>query len=256
MLETFEVYIPTTKAQRTIRVYVPDTCCELSPCDILFMHDAQNLFDDAMSYHEVSWRVQDAIEQSKYNHLIVVGIDNHPEERMNEYSPYETAIDLKDRFINGSGGKGYQYIDFIVKELLPIIKSKYSTTENYFMAGSSMGAYISMFAAMKYPALFQVIGSFSVASWFNEKLFLEALNQSKLNINTKFWVTVGSQESSSSSIEEFPEIYINNSKHLVETLKNKGIKTIYFEINDGAHNERQWMELFPKFLDFIYKKVV
>jgi predicted alpha/beta superfamily hydrolase len=251
MLKTFKILIPTTNDLRTIRVYTHDACSESNPCDVLFMHDAQNLFDDALSYHEVSWRVIEGLEKAKVSHIMIVGIDNSPIERMNEYSPYPTSIELKDHFIKGQGGKGFEYIDFIVHTLMPKIKSMYPVTTRYYMAGSSMGAYISMFAVMRYPHLFKGIGCFSIASWFNEPTFLEDLKHAPLDLKTSFFISVGDQETSSSELESFSEIYINNSRHVYETLKEKGHPNLLFKIVSGKHNERQWMELFPQFIQFI-----
>jgi len=251
MIKTFELKIPTTHSLRTIRVYDPETCNEERPCDVLFMHDAQNLFDDEMSYHEVSWRVIEGLEKANVRNMIVVSIDNSPTERMNEYSPYVTSIELKDRFIKGTGGKGLIYIDFIVDDVLSVIKNHYYTSENYYMAGSSMGAYISMFAAIRYPSLFKGIGCFSIASWFNEDQFLNDLKASTIHPDTSFFISVGDQETSSDNLKDFPEIYINNSKHVYEVLENKGIKHVLFQIVNGKHNERQWMNLFPEFIKFI-----
>lgn len=253
MLETFELLIPTTHDLRTIRVYKPTICNEIA-CDVLFMHDAQNLFDDALSYHEVSWRAIEAAKASDYQHLIIVGIDNHPKERMNEYAPYETPIELNDRFIKGTGGKGFIYIDWIKDILIPHINQTYHTSNTYYMAGSSMGAYISMFAIIRYPKLFKAIGCFSIASWFNEKQFLKDLNDATLEKDTLFWISVGEHESSSKDILNFHEIYINNSKHVFEYLKEKDVKNVMFTLHPGEHNERQWMELLPKFISFIKPK--
>lgn len=253
MLKTFELMIPTTHSLRTIRVYDPETCSEERPCDVLFMHDAQNLFDDNMSNHEVSWRVIEGLKKANVTNMVVVGIDNSPTERMSEYSPYEDNIELKNRFIKGTGGKGFIYIDFIVDDVLPAIKERYHTSENYYMAGSSMGAYISMFTAIRYPLLFRGIGCFSIASWFNEDQFLKDLKASTIHPDTSFFISVGDQETSSDDIKEFPEIYMNNSKNVYEVLKNKGITHVSFQIVNGKHNERQWMTLFPEFIKFITK---
>jgi predicted alpha/beta superfamily hydrolase len=252
MLDTFEMLIPTTKSQRTIRIYVPEGCDQTHPCDVLFMHDAQNLFDDAMSYHEVSWRVIDGLKKA-HQKVIIVGIDNAMQ-RLDEYSPYETHIELKDRFIKGTGGLGDIYINFIVQELMPYVQTHYPMTQNYYMAGSSMGAYISMFAAIRYPNLFKGIGCFSIASWFNEAALLKDLKAASIPLDMSFYISVGKHETSSNDIKEFPDIYINNSKNVYDLLQQKGIKKISFHLTDGYHNERQWMELFPDFITFITAK--
>lgn len=253
MIETFEIFIPTTKSMRTIRVFTPESCNEDSPCDLLFMHDAQNIFDDSMSYHEVSWRVIEGLKKANVTNVIVVGIDNSIQ-RLDEYSPYETNIEQKDRFLKGTGGLGDTYIDFVIKSLLPRIQKTYPVTKNIYMAGSSMGAYISMFAAIRYPNVFKGIGSFSIASWFNEPMFLKDLNATTLPKDMSFYISVGRHETSAKDIKEFPDIYINNSKHLYNVLKEKGIKKLKLNINDFEHNEYQWMTLFPEFASFMFKQ--
>ena len=251
MFETFSLFMPTTQTLRTIRIYRPDACLT-EACDVLIMHDGQNLFEDRLSYSGLSWRVKEAIEASTYKQLMVVGIDNHPKHRMNEYSPFVNTMTFKDRDISGLGGMGYAYIDFIVHALIPEIKKRYLITSTYYMAGSSMGAYISMFAAIRYPKLFKAIGSFSIASWFNESAFLHELQDAKLDTETRFWVSVGTKESSSDTIKDFNDIYINNSKHVKDILTLKKIKHMHFELYEGSHNEKQWMELFPKFITFLH----
>lgn len=253
MIQTFEMLIPTTNSMRTIRVYQPNACTSESPCDVLFMHDAQNIFDDKMSYHEVSWRVVEGLKQAEIDHVMIVGIDNSLQ-RLDEYSPYETMIEQKDRFLKGTGGLGDIYIDFVVKELIPLIQSKYPINRNYYMAGSSMGAYISMFAAIRYPKVFKGIGCFSIASWFNEPALLNDLKAASIPIDMAFYISVGKHETSADDIKEFPEIYMNNSKHVYHLLKEKGIQTLTFNLNDGKHNERQWMQLFPEFASFMFKQ--
>jgi uncharacterized protein len=110
-----------------------------------------------------------------------------------------------------------------------------------------------MFAAIRYPHIFSAIGSFSISSWFNEQEFLQALLASDIHVDTLFWVSLGTNESSSDSIKDFNDTYINNSKHVIDVLKHKKIKNIHFELYEGEHNEKQWRELFPKFISFLQK---
>jgi predicted alpha/beta superfamily hydrolase len=252
MYHEIKRFIPTTNSERSHRIWVPETCSKDHPCDVLYMHDAQNLFSDELSYHEVSWRVIDGMKQADVDHVIIVGIDNS-DIRLDEYSPFVTTIELKDRFIKGLGGKGDIYVDYIEHDLIPFIEANYAVTKNRYIAGSSMGAYISVYAAAKYPNTYKGVGSFSIASWFNEDALLNAINASSLSTEQMYYVSIGRHESSSNDIKEFPEIYLKNSENLVRKLKRKGIKTIHYNINDGAHNERQWMNLFPEFCKLMFK---
>lgn len=90
--------------------------------------------------------------------VIVVGIDNGLSKRMNEYYPYS--------FRQYGKGEGDEYVDFLVKNLKPFIDGHYRTLagkKNTYIAGSSMGGLISLYAVLKYPAVFGGAGIFSPA---------------------------------------------------------------------------------------------
>ncbi len=252
-IEIKSLYIPTTKDQRTIRVLLPDDY-EYSnkKYPALYMHDGQNLFLDHLSYGGHSWQVYEALKKTG-KEMIVVGIDNS-KERFLEYSPWKNdeSFFVIDKI--APEGKGSLYADFIVNNLIPMIESNYRVIpnqENRFIAGSSMGAYISVFIATKYKDMFSGVGVFSLASWFNEKPFLEHVENSSLNPNQKYFISIGRNESSSSEISNFNEIYLQNSKNLKALLEKKQIKSIHYIETDDVHNELAWRKLLPDFINFI-----
>lgn len=101
-----------------------------------------------------------------------MGIDNASSHgkfsRMDEYSPYcETHLFPTgwDPDVDYSGGKGALYVDFIVNTLKNYIDSNFRTLpdrNNTAIAGSSMGAYISLFAAILRLDVFSKVGVFSL----------------------------------------------------------------------------------------------
>ena len=115
MVKIYSRNIPTTQDLRKIRIFAPRNCSKNNPCDILFMHDAQNLFYDAMSYSKQSWRIIEGMEDSNVSNVIVVGIDNSPTHRLSEYSPYKTSVNKIKEYSGNHGGLGRKYIDWIVK---------------------------------------------------------------------------------------------------------------------------------------------
>src|SRR5882724_8247819 len=58
----------------------------------LYMHDGQNLFDEATSFAG-EWRVDEALEALAPDGIeaIVVGVPNTGPDRLNEYSPFQDA---------------------------------------------------------------------------------------------------------------------------------------------------------------------
>src|SRR5258705_15596 len=88
---------------RDILVYLPPsypTANQTYPT--LYMHDGQNLFDEATSFAG-EWRVDEALETLAEDGIeaIVVGVPNTGADRLHEYSPVHDA-----RFGGGLGGDG------------------------------------------------------------------------------------------------------------------------------------------------------
>ena len=155
--------MPGLHRSRQVRVYVPPgyaTSGKSYP--VLYMHDAQNLFDDATSYAG-EWHVDEtlnALAKSGKLELIVVGIDNGGEKRMTELNPWDS-----EKF---GAQEGQRYMEFIVKVVKPLIDQTYRTKSdraNTAIMGSSMGGLISHYAIAQYPQVFSKAGIFSPSYW-------------------------------------------------------------------------------------------
>jgi metallo-beta-lactamase class B len=157
-------YIPQLDRRRRIWIYLPkDYQASKTKYPVLYMHDGQNLFDDATSFAG-EWGIDDALDSAK-KQCIVVGIDNGGVKRMNEYNAYD-----HEKF---GKGEGDLYVDFIAKTLKPYIDKHYRTKKdaaNTIIAGSSMGGLISIYAVVKYPKTFGKAGVFSPAFWVAPQL--------------------------------------------------------------------------------------
>ena len=122
-------FIPQLKRTRRVWVYVPPTYnTSDKKYPVLYMHDGQNVFDDATSFSG-EWGVDEAIDTLglKYKECIVVGIDNGADKRLNEYCPYD--FNLTANKLSGKG-EGNLYVDFLVKTLKPFIDKKYRTQKD------------------------------------------------------------------------------------------------------------------------------
>lgn len=160
--------IPQLKRKRTIRLYLPPNYSSGELFPVIYMHDGQNVFDNATSFAG-EWRV-DEILDSLYTYrgfsAIVVAIYNDEKERLNEYSPWKNDS-------LGFGGDGDRYVKFIVNTLKPFIDRHYRTLsgrENTAIMGSSMGGLISLYAALEYPDVFGNAAIFSPSIWFAPRL--------------------------------------------------------------------------------------
>ena len=233
--EKFE--IPQLKTTRRIWIYLPkDYETSHKRYDVMYLQDAQNLFDDATSYAG-EWQVDETLNkifEKTGKSLIVVGIDNGGEKRIEELSPYKNA--------KYGGGNGDNYVKFIVETLKPFIDKNYRTKpQRKFttIGGSSLGSLISVYAAVKYPETFGKVLAFSSAFWFNAKELNEFISSSKVNLkHQKYYFIQGKHED-----EDMEE----QTKRVIENLKSKNVKpkNIFLKIDeDGKHNEIYWRREF------------
>ena len=233
--EKFE--IPQLKTTRRIWIYLPkDYETSHKRYDVMYLQDAQNLFDDATSYAG-EWQVDETLNkifEKTGKSLIVVGIDNGGEKRIEELSPYKNA--------KYGGGNGDNYVKFIVETLKPFIDKNYRTKpQRKFttIGGSSLGSLISVYAAVKYPETFGKVLAFSSAFWFNAKELNEFISSSKVNLKQqKYYFIQGKHED-----EDMEE----QTNRVIENLKSKNVKSknIFLKIDeDGKHNEMYWRREF------------
>lgn len=267
ILET-ELYSPELNILKKVRVYLPASYLNSNKnYPVLYMHDGQNLFSNSTnSFGGKTWEVDRVLQsyEEKKVEYIVVGIDNTvlPNERYNEYSPWINSVPMiikeHNKIVGDIGGKGEKYSNFIINTLKPYIDSMFRTLpdyENTFLAGSSMGAFISLYMALKNPNIFSKIGLFSIATWFAEKELLEFIENKDIPSDMKIYMDMGTKETSCDSIIEFPKIYLDGYEKIKEKIENKIVKENFKSVLDegAAHNETAWNKRFPIFLDFISK---
>jgi enterochelin esterase-like enzyme len=160
---------------RNVDIWLPAGYSPKKKYAVLYMHDGQMLFDSATTWNKQAWEVDDIIgrllQEKKIKDVIVVGIWNGGKTRHTDYfpqKPYEgltqaqkdtvtaqlqRAGRTKEMFTPASDN----YLKFLVTELKPFIDKTYATrssSKNTFIAGSSMGGLISMYAICEYPGVF------------------------------------------------------------------------------------------------------
>ncbi|PQJ81528.1 alpha/beta hydrolase-fold protein [Polaribacter glomeratus] len=158
---------------RPVDIWLPSAYSAEKKYAVLYMHDGQNLFDSTKTWNKQEWKIDEAatdlMAQKITRDFIVVGIHNIPDIRWQDLFP-EKAMDFMDKdrkegvYKRAKEGdfsidfKGDNYLKFIVSELKPYIDATYSVhadKENTFVAGSSMGGLMSMYAISEYPAVFE-----------------------------------------------------------------------------------------------------
>ena len=250
---------------RNVDVWLPDDFSSQKKYSVLYMHDGQMLFDTTNNWNKQEWGVDETIgkllKENKIRDCIVVGIWNtqfrHPEYFPQKAQEYLTECQINDLMqstrtegapsLLGEGPISDDYLQFLVRELKPFIDKTYptlSTPENTFIAGSSMGGLISMYAICEYPDVFGGAaclsthwpGIFYVENNPAPGAFLEYLNDHLPSPeNHKFYFDFGT--------ETLDSLYEPFQLQADEIMKNKGYTTINWltkKFPGENHSEKAW----------------
>jgi predicted alpha/beta superfamily hydrolase len=240
MIITHTIYIAPLNTNRTVRVYLPPSYDNGQRYySVVYMHDGQNLFEDADAFAR-PWYVGKMIDKMPiYKQVIVVGIDNGGLNRLDEYAPFKNKR---------HGGKGKAYMQYIAETLKPFIDSAYRTLvvpQHTWLVGSSMGGLITFYGGLLYPQVFGKLGIISPAFWFNSKI-LKQDPVSSLE-NNRFYV-VGSKTESHTMAETLSQTYYR--------LKALGVtddRLMVIARDKGGHNEAFWAREFKKMYEVFIK---
>ena len=245
--------MPELSRSRRVWIYLPpgyQSGNERYP--VLYMHDGQNVFDDATSFVG-EWGVDETLDSlSALGHkgVIVVAVDHGDSKRFDEYSPWKNA--------KYGGGEGDEYVDFLVKTLKPYIDARYRTLTdrlNTGIAGSSMGGLISLYAALRYPDVFGRAGIFSPAFWVAPEAYQQVRDAPPLRSDVRLYVVSGAQEAATG---EEAGVYVKDQERMVEALLARGLRR---DVNvrayirpDGKHSEWFWRREFPAAFIWMFGK--
>jgi predicted alpha/beta superfamily hydrolase len=239
--------------KRNIVVYLPPDyqTAANKRFPVLYMHDGQNLFNPQTAFANVAWKAdetaQNLILANKIQPLIIVGIYNTGDARIDEYTPI--------RGFRGRGGQAENYGKMIVEELKPFIDSNYNTLPNREftgIGGSSLGGLVSLYFGLKYPQIFSRLALISPALWWNNLHILQQVRNLQNRIPLRIWLDIGNCEGVNMKRQTQ---YLNHILLEKGWTKNRTAKYAdfrYLEVPKASHNEFYWGNRFDKVLKFLY----
>ncbi|MFU2205546.1 alpha/beta hydrolase [Streptococcus pluranimalium] len=258
------LHVPYYDEERRIRVLLPKDYHkeDWASYPVLYMHDGQNVFYSKESFSGYSWKVIPTIKYHKeLPKMIIVGIDNAGDNRLNEYAPWMTDVGTTPETAS-VGGDGMAYGDWVVNTVKPFIDKTYRTLtdpEHTLLAGSSMGGIITAYMGAAYPDVFGNLGVFSLASWFSERDFLRFCDHHPLAKSSRIYIQVGTLEGDDvdeTFASNMNQRYIDCTLHYYQSLLKSGtsIDNIKLKIMaNEIHHEKHWADHFLEFLQFTLK---
>ena len=214
---------------------------------VLYLQDGQNIFDRATAFGGEEWHVDETasalVGQGQIEPLIVVGIYNAGEKRLDEYTP--TRVEAK-----GGGGGAEAYGRFLVDELKPFIDREYRTLgdqPNTGIGGSSLGGLVSTWMAITRPDVFGRLASLSPSVWWDDRMIVKAVDALPGKLPIRIWLCAGTNEG--------PKV-ADDARTLRAAFTRKGwvpeqdLK--YFEAQGAGHDERSWAARMGEVLKYLY----
>ncbi len=252
---------------RDVDVYVrlPKDFDKNEVCNVLYMHDGQNLFFKEDSSFGMIWDVDTVLnnlEKDGYERLIVIGISSNKSydgyARLCEYSRFDNfdvvnwmkdnntyesnkAILTKDVLI----GKGESYDQFLINTIFKNYEKRFNINKRYMM-GSSMGGLYTLEFALTYPDL--ISKAYCVSNAFHYAL-KDIKNYCEKIESVKIYLDCGTEESSQGDADN--EKYINCNQLINDKLKELGNEVVFKIIPGAVHNEKAWNERLSNILQAI-----
>jgi len=227
---------------RDITVALPpsyDTSDRAYP--LIVMHDGQNLFDPDTSFAG-SWGMIGVLRDLAPEGVeaVVVGVANTGPFRRYEYSPFRDP--------KHGGGDGDRYLSFIIDEVIPQVESAFrveATPSRRYIAGSSMGGLVSLYAFWKYPGIFAGAAALSPSVWFANEAIIDFVKATHLPPG-RLWLDTGTGEG---------ELMLESVRRLRDAIEESGLtpgpRFEYVEDEGAGHNEEQWGKRMRAALPFL-----
>jgi predicted alpha/beta superfamily hydrolase len=247
---TVEVFpAPELGGTRRLWLYLPpgyDASDRRYP--VLYMQDGQNLFDVATSFAG-EWEVDESLDalvrEGRLPGLIVVGVDNAGEARLDEYSPW------RDRQL-GMGGRGDTYIRFLIHTLKPHVDRTWRTLPDAAhtgIAGSSMGGLISLYAGLRHPEVFGRVGAFSPTFGFAARRPVRFVREARVRLPQRIYLDMGAEETGHPAHDrELVEL----TRMAAASLVDGGFEVRLVVDAHGRHHESSWAARFPEAMTWLF----
>lgn len=251
MIEKWKITIPqlTGDEERNAYVYLPDEAMDHPEkrYPVLYMFDGHNVFFDEDATYGKSWGMKEYLDRTG-TPLIVAAVEcNHDPDggRLSEYSPF-TCSNLK---LGRVEGRGKKTMDWLVGTFKPEIDRMFPTLpdrEHTFIAGSSMGGLMSLYAVLQYNRIFSRAACLSPSIWFAEGQLAAMIKNTRIRPGTVVYMDYGSREIL------HHENMMAQFKRVAEMLFDRRIYLDCRIVPEGDHCEASWEKQIPFFMNTLF----
>jgi predicted alpha/beta superfamily hydrolase len=246
MIEVWDVTLPklTGREKRRAYVYLPQAAehDRRLRFPVLYMFDGHNVFFDEDATYGKSWGLGDYLD-THHVPLIVAAVEcNHHSDngRLKEYAPFP----FSSKEFGKIDGLGSLTMDWMIKRFKPEIDRRYPTKpgrRHTFIAGSSMGGLMSLYAVSSFNTVFSRAAALSPSLTFAPDRLESLIRTANIRTDTVLYMDMGEKElgwhNTAQSFQRFADLFLE-----------KGVRLTARIVPNGRHCEASWEKQIPFFL--------
>ena len=214
---------------------------------VLYMFDGQNVFWDSDATYGKSWGLEEFLDENQVP-LIVAALqcNTSPDNgRLDEYSPYP----FSDPRMGTFAGRGDATMRWFIRTFKPYVDRHARTLpdrEHTFIAGSSMGGLMSLYALFRYNAVFSRAAALSPSIWVAPEKLKGLVARARIRPGTVLYMDYGSREMGNHSgmrrdFGAFGAKVLSRGVHLTLRI-----------VPGGTHSEASWERQLPFVLETLF----
>jgi len=248
-------YGPTAGSVRDVLVWLPPRYDDPASADrtypVLYLQDGQNLFEK-LPHVPGEWRADETatalIESGEIEPIIIVGIPHAGEHRSSEYLPVEA--------LRGVPPRADDYLGFLTREVMPRTERMFRIDQSRrAIGGASLGAVVSVYAAIERPDLFSAVIAESMPTLrAAQDQWLDYLGGGKWP--ARLFIGMGGQEAGVGE-DDLNNVYVEWANRLSRMADEKGLSEDDRKLlidPEAVHDEHAWATRLPEALRFLYGK--
>jgi predicted alpha/beta superfamily hydrolase len=259
--ETVELKSEVFENRRSIRVLLPagynDPANRNRRYPVIYLNDGFAVFKSgAWNAPEIVRRLE---TEGRIRPILLVGVDNgataengSDDQRTREYLPYADPKNEPDVL----EPRGSSYPDFLVREVMPAVASRYRTLpgrENVGVGGASLGGLAALFTVMHRPDVF---GRLLIES---TPLFLADFAAIHDARNARDWpsrisIGVGTKETGDETLASGAGPAMERLRSVIRE-RSPGSEVRLLVEPGGTHDSASWRRRLPAALEFLWPPV-
>ncbi len=244
MVKRWKVMFPALDGpdERTAYIYLPESYTQDTDTryPVLYMFDGHNVFFDTDATYGKCWGMKEYMDFTE-TQMIIAAVEcshdpNHG--RLKEYSPYT----FSDPALGKIPGLGKKTMEWLIHSFKTEIDSSYRTLpdrEHTYIAGSSMGGLMSLYAVLEYNSVFSRAAALSPSIWAGRRRLEALAERARLLPGTAVYMDYGSEELSSH------KDMLSCFENMAHQLLCRGIYVTSRIVPLGTHCEASWEKQLP-----------